>query len=51
MMYELVSRARELFDLGFADGFGFNAKTGEFWVSRGGEFEFEFASIRLMPGH
>ena len=30
-------RASEQFDRGFADGFGFNAKSGEFWVSRGGD--------------
>ena len=37
MMYELVIRAREQFDLGLADGFGFNPESGEFMVSRGGE--------------
>ena len=37
MMYELVIRARDQFDLGLADGFGFNPESGEFWVSRGGE--------------
>ena len=37
MMYELVIRAREQFDIGLADGFGFNPESGEFWVSRGGD--------------
>ena len=37
MMYELFSRARDQFDIGLADGFGFNPESGEFWVSRGSD--------------
>ena len=37
MMYELVCRARDQFDIGLADGFGFNPESGEFWVSRGSD--------------
>ena len=35
MIYDLVSSTREQYDLGLADGFGFTANTGEFWMNRG----------------